>query len=679
VATAPGGTVAVSVIVPVYNPGKFVEVCIESLIGQSLPREQYEVIFVDDGSTDETPERLDEVAAKESNVRVFHEPPSGWPGRPRNVGIDNAVGTYVYFCDHDDWLAPEALERMVGFADRAGADVLIGKMIGHRRSVPHALFRENDSNATLWTKPLMSSLSPHKLFRRSFLDEHKLRFPEGKRRLEDHVFVVQAYLLASTIAVLGDYACYHHIRRDDESNAAYGLVDPAAYVGYVREVIDIIEAHTEPGPKRDQVLERPFSQELLGRLTVPRRSGTTPPSYYQAMFNEVRALMLERFTPEFADRLALANRVRAAAVRDDRMDVLTDLNERVKTLRGRAVLRSLRWDNGQWHADLEAEAVFSDGTSLRFTPLGGDRWSVDPRLLPVDARQHEVTTAELLGARPSVIAVERATDDEWYLPATFTAELRDVGDDDGSTRRVVVTGTASLDPATLAGGRPLPNGVWDVSVRFATVGVDLRARIGVDTETPHPLPSAAIVGPRPVTIIPYLTETYEKLSFDVGQRIHTLLAALLARPVGSVAVTAETFAARVDVDIAPHASPRSLRLQLLAGDLVAGHSEATIVAEGDHAVLRGSAIPKPSAGGVRIEDGAGRYTLGAQSRARDKPSLMGVVDVDRRGQIIAADFDPAFREGVVPLPARYGVPPATQRINRRVRRLAHRLLRRGEQ
>jgi poly(ribitol-phosphate) beta-N-acetylglucosaminyltransferase len=676
VASAPGGTVAVSVIVPVYNPGKFVEVCIDSLIGQSLPSEQYEVIFVDDGSTDETPERLDEVAAKESNVRVFHEPASGWPGRPRNVGIDHAVGTYVYFCDHDDWLAPEALARMVRFADSAGADVLVGKMIGHKRSVPHALFRENDSDATLWTKPLMSSLSPHKLFRRSFLEDHKLRFPEGKRRLEDHVLVVQAYLLASKIAVLGDYVCYHHVRRDDESNAAYSLVEPAAYVGYVREVIDIIEAYTEPGPQRDQVLERPFCQELLGRLTVPRRRGDTPPSYYETMFNEVRALMLERFPPEFADRLALANRIRATAVRDNRMDVLTDLNDRVRTLRGRASLRTLRWDNGGWHADLEVEAVFQDGTSVQFTPLGDERWAVDPRLLPADARQHEVKTTELLTARPSVIALERATDDEWYLPATFSAELRDLPGG-GPAQRVVVTGTASFDPATLAGGRPLQNGVWDVSVRFATVGVDLRARIGVDEGTARPLPSAAIIGPRPVTVIPYLTETYEKLSFDVGQRIHTLLASLLARPVGSVSFTPETFTAPVDVDIAPAASPRSLRLQLLAGDIVVGHCEAAIVADGDLAVLRGGRIPKPSGGGTRIEDGAGRYTLGAQSRARDTPSLMGVVDVDRRGRISAADFDPALRDGVVPLPPRYGKPTAPRRFVRRVRGLASRVLRRG--
>lgn len=670
-----GGGVAVSVIVPVYNPGKFIEVCIDSLLGQSLASDRLDVIFVDDGSTDGTPDRLDEVAAKESNVRVFHEPASGWSGRPRNVGLDHAIGQYVFFCDHDDWLGPEALERMVSFADDAGADVLIGKMIGHRRVVPRGLFRENDKDATLWSKPLMSSLSPHKLFRRRFLDDHRLRFPEGKRRLEDHVFVVQAYLLASKIAVLSDYPCYHHVRRDDDSNAAFGLVDPAIYLSYVREVIDVIEAHTVPGPQRNHVLERPFTHEMLGRLSRPRRIGPTPDGYYEAMFNEVRSLMIERFPAEFGDRLALANRVRAAAVRDDRIDVLTDLNERLRTVHGRVALKSLRWDCGRWRADIEAEAVFADGSPLRFTPLGDARWAPDPRLLPSAVQsKHDVGTAQLLGGRPSVAAIERGSDEEWLVPSVFTAELRDLPGSSGPAKRVVVTGTAEFDPATLAGGRALPNGVWDIAVRFGNLGVELRARLGADDATQRSLPSAAIVGPRPVTIIPYLTEAHENLTFDVGQRNHTLLGTLLERRVGSVAVTHDSLTARVDVDIAPAASPRSLRLQLLAGDIVAGHCEAAIVADTEGAVLRGGTTPKPSADGINCS--AGRYSLGAKSRATDKPSLLGTVDVDRHGRIIAADFDPAQRDAVVPLPRNYGKHSAAQRGNRWIRRLARRVLRR---
>ena len=100
----------VSVIVPVFDPGPDIDDCIESLLGQTMPAGDLELIFVDDGSTDGTPARLDELAGRHRHVRVQHIPNSGWPGKPRNVGIDMAEGEYVYFVDNDDWLGKSALK-----------------------------------------------------------------------------------------------------------------------------------------------------------------------------------------------------------------------------------------------------------------------------------------------------------------------------------------------------------------------------------------------------------------------------------------------------------------------------------------------------------------------------------------------------------------------------------------
>jgi len=672
-----GGRVAVSVIVPVFNPGSSIEVCIDSLLAQSLPPEQYEVVFVDDGSTDAAPGRLDEVADKAANVRVFHEPPSGWPGRPRNIGIDNAVGDYVFFCDQDDWLAPEALARMADFADSAGADVLNAKTIGHHRAVPRSLYRENDTNATLWTRPLMSSLSPHKLFRRSFLDEHGLRFPEGRRRLEDHVLVVRAYFLAKRIAILADYPCYHHVRRPGDANAAYSVPDPAAYYGYLREVLDIIEAHTEPGPGRDVLLERPFTHEMLDWLSHPRRVGAVSQDYYERRFREVRNLMLERFAPSFADRLALVYRVRAGLVRDDRYDRLKDVNTAFRRLHGRAVLRSLRWDSDRWRAEIEATAVLEDGTPISFAPTEDGRLLVDPRLLPADLRAKFPVAIEhgVLAGQAEVVVVERASHEEWFVPAQLQAELREIPDQPGSNRHVVIRGSAEFDPSTLAGGRPLANGVWDVLVRFVSLGVELRARLASDAETQRPLPSAAVIGPRPVTVIPYLTEGRSTLAFDVGQRVHTLVESVLSRPIGTAVIARDEVWAPVEVDVAPQASQRSLRLQLRGGDAVVGRCEAAVVAGPDGARLRMGRVPKPTSGGTRLSHGAGRYSVTMQSRARDEPSLVGVVDINRIGRIVAADFSAAQRAAVVALPGGFGkVGPfmrVVKAIRRRVARLRH--------
>ena len=78
----------VSVVVPVYNPGRYLDDLLASLARQSMPADEFEVVFVDDGSTDGSQLRLDELEASSANVRVIHIPNSGWPGRPRNVGIE---------------------------------------------------------------------------------------------------------------------------------------------------------------------------------------------------------------------------------------------------------------------------------------------------------------------------------------------------------------------------------------------------------------------------------------------------------------------------------------------------------------------------------------------------------------------------------------------------------------
>ncbi len=116
--------VKVSVVVATYNSPPELAGLVESLDDQSLPADEYELIFVDDGSSDDTHDRLNALAAERSNMQVHRIPNSGWPGRPRNIGTRAASGEFLFFADHDDYLFPEALERMYAFAVENDLDVV---------------------------------------------------------------------------------------------------------------------------------------------------------------------------------------------------------------------------------------------------------------------------------------------------------------------------------------------------------------------------------------------------------------------------------------------------------------------------------------------------------------------------------------------------------------------------
>src|SRR5699024_8982840 len=163
------------------------------------------------------------------------------------------------------------------------------------RRVPTSLFKQNYEHADVETAPVVESMTPHKMFRREFLDANGIRFPEGKRRLEDHLICAKAYLLADGISILGDYACYHHIRRDDAANAGFGKFKPADYYANLREAIDAVEALTEPGPRRNVFLRRWYRTEMLKRVGGSAFAGFSE-QYRRDVYAEVHRLAEERFT-----------------------------------------------------------------------------------------------------------------------------------------------------------------------------------------------------------------------------------------------------------------------------------------------------------------------------------------------------------------------------------------------
>jgi glycosyltransferase involved in cell wall biosynthesis len=513
--------VKVSVVVPVFNPGGHVEDCIASVLRQSLPPGEMEAVFVDDGSTDGTGERLDRLAAERPDVvRVIHIPNSGWPGRPRNVGVDAARGEYVLFVDNDDWIGDEALERLYATARRTDADVVVGKVVGRGKKVPLELFRRNLDDARLNRDPLLALLAPHKLFRRDFLLEHDLRFPEGRRRLEDHVLVVQAFFRARRIAVLSDYPTYFWVRREDGTNASESRLG-AGYFDDLREVLDIVEANTRPGAFRDRMLRHWYRVKMVGRLGGPTFLWRSDEER-QELFDDVRTLAAERFTPSVTEGVTANLRVRAALMEAERLDGLVALAEWESELRVELVPGVARWQDGALRLPLDVTLTRKDKVPIEFPRVDGRlRYALPPRLPGAEAIGAEGDVTDELGDSSVRVTIRaRDTQEEYLLPVEARTELRETG---GGVH-VHVVGEAILDPDSAAAGAPVRSAVWDVLAGLSCCGNTARRRVDAH---PEQTPPAAVVG-RPVRIvIPYRTKA-ERLAIDVDQAETRLLTA--ARP-----------------------------------------------------------------------------------------------------------------------------------------------------
>jgi hypothetical protein len=258
----------VSVVIAVYNTMPYLTRCLTSVLRQTIGAERLEVIAVDDGSTDGSGSELDSWAERHpGTMTVLHQANSGGPAAPSNRALDVVTGRYVFFLGADDYLGVEALARLVTTADALDADIVLGRLVGAGgRGVNQAVYKPgNRDDITLTNSALPWALSNTKLFRRSLIEDNRLRYPEELRSCSDQPFTLRAVVAARRIAVRADYIYYHAVRRSDSSNITYRtsldgfLHDTAVVMDTSADVV------TDP-VARERVLHRHFSWEIAKLL-----------------------------------------------------------------------------------------------------------------------------------------------------------------------------------------------------------------------------------------------------------------------------------------------------------------------------------------------------------------------------------------------------------------------------
>lgn len=527
----------VSVIVPVYNAGCYIERCAPSLLTQSLGQDSYEIIYVNDGSTDDSARRLERLAAAWPHVRVVHQENSGWPGKPRNVGVRLARGEYVQFVDQDDELTPEALERLHRLGVRNDSDIVLGKTIGTMQG-PSSVFKRTVERCTAADAPLMESLTPHKMFRRRFLLDHGIEFPEGRVRLEDQVYMARAYVRAKTVSILGDYPCYVWNRRDDGGNTSASATTPEAYYGHLRTVVDAIKEATEPGPLQDHLLRRSYRVELLRPVSEPRaiqRTGKALERY----FTVVRGMALDCYPPGVREGLPAITRLRATLLEEGLLDSLVELARRVQDIKPQVTIDDIRWQQDRLLITTTIGMLRPDGEPLALQERHG-RLLLDPDLLKgIKGAEDWEVPHPLAYAQGELLIHDTARDRWWFPDADLTPRTEPLAprtellgartEPLGAGRhRVVVSGTTAVDPLTLTGGEAMPSGTHNIWASAQLLGVGRRIRLteadlatGPDTDEtrparPHPHLPTRTLGTPPRLIVPGWTARESQLRLSVG-------------------------------------------------------------------------------------------------------------------------------------------------------------------
>lgn len=244
--------IKLSVIIPVYNVEKYVGACIESLYIQNLSEKEFEIILINDGSTDNSLNIIQEFKKLHTNITIIDQKNQGLSAT-RNNGIKLAKGEYILFVDSDDIIIENKLNYMLHLAIQNQVDILKGdyikannqeieKGIEIPKALPHFSFNiKTGEQGFIEDYNPMYSYAVLNLYRREFIMTNQLYFLEGKY-FEDVAYTIEAYLKANRFMAIP--LKFYVYRQNDSSIMAtmsvkklYSMNDIITYNNHQRNKI----------------------------------------------------------------------------------------------------------------------------------------------------------------------------------------------------------------------------------------------------------------------------------------------------------------------------------------------------------------------------------------------------------------------------------------------------------
>lgn len=288
----------ISVIVPVYNEENRIKDTIDSLICQSIFKD-LEVILIDDGSSDNSLQIMEEFSEAYSNVFSYHKENEGLTFT-RNYGIDLANGEYIAFLDADDYVPEHAYENLYNLAKEYGHDVVSGHFLRFKDEKVRREFISSTISKRI-TQTLESttleqckiltwdSVVWNKLYKASFLKENDIKFPYERITFEDNIFSIEAYYLAESVGFLNEDVYYW--RENDPNTSLSTSNDVVSFVDRIKimnMVNDCMLDHDCDDEIRHKKYEKWLTVDLNDMaLLIP----DVDDCYHQDFFNMIKQVL----------------------------------------------------------------------------------------------------------------------------------------------------------------------------------------------------------------------------------------------------------------------------------------------------------------------------------------------------------------------------------------------------
>ena len=300
----------VTIIVPVYNVEEYLKKCLDSLVNQTYDKNKYEIYIINDASKDNSLNIIKEYQKKYSNITVNDLKKNKGVSNARNIGIKNAKGKYLLFCDSDDYYALDAIEKFMAKAKENNSDFV---MANYYLTTDNNDIKDNTTNRfknNTITKAesicYMTLASYAKLIKKDLFIKNNIYYPENLKRCEElTVIPVLSYLAKKPITI--DEYLYHYYQREGSASNNHKQVSldelyffDESYNGFIKKF--------DKNKYKEEIEFRAIDHLLYGKTLVMLKSHISRKDIINHI-NEFNTLFPKLLKNKYLKEYSVAKRV----------------------------------------------------------------------------------------------------------------------------------------------------------------------------------------------------------------------------------------------------------------------------------------------------------------------------------------------------------------------------------